>query len=210
MKAKLLGIIALIAALAVLTIAVATPTAEGPAFKTTFVYKNGVLEVVGPDGQPHELKLNRMGGEVKAVEIRLLPNDTLLLVDHGKVWAKAKLVKKDGQINETASATTAEERPDLTKAQQPISGTLEPYSGNSYGPYTGLINIEFNVSWSPAGYLCLGYVDLDTGNGPGVCYYGRSASASFPLNQSQRVDAVVANINSYTVSYSGTLTLYYQ
>ncbi|MCY0889824.1 MAG: hypothetical protein OWQ51_02395 [Pyrobaculum arsenaticum] len=208
MKAKLLGTILLMAALAILAISVAASRAGGAAFNTTFMYKNGVLEVVGPDGQPHALKLEMKGGGLKAVEIRLLPNGTLLLLDHGKVWAKA--AKTAGQISGTASATTAEKRPDLTKAQQPISGTLEPYSAHLYGPYTGLINIELNVSWSPAGYLCLGYVDLDTGNGPGVCYYGGSASASFPLNPSQRVDAVVANINSYTVSYSGTLTLYYQ
>ena len=154
MKAKLLGIMALIAALAILAISVAASRAGGPAFKTTFVYKNGVLEVVGPDGQLYALKLNVKGGEAKAVEIRLLPNGTLLLIDRGEVWAKAHLVKTAGRINETASATTAEKRPDLIKATLPISGTLGPYSWDGYGPYTGLIDIEFNVSWSPTGYLC--------------------------------------------------------
>ncbi|NYR14787.1 hypothetical protein HC235_02170 [Pyrobaculum arsenaticum] len=125
----------LMAALAILAISVAASRAGGAAFNTTFMYKNGVLEVVGPDGQPHALKLEMKGGGLKAVEIRLLPNGTLLLLDHGKVWAKA--AKTAGQISGTASATTAEKT-------------------------------------------------------------------------SQRVDAVVANINSYTVSYSGTLTLYYQ
>ncbi|AAL64614.1 hypothetical protein [Pyrobaculum aerophilum] len=70
--------------------------------------------------------------------------------------------------------------------------------------------MEFNVSWSPSGYLCVGYVDLSTGSGPSICGYGQSVSALFSLNPSQKVQAVVVNINSYSVNYSGTLTLYYQ
>lgn len=153
MKAKL-GIIALITALAILAAVMAAPTAGGPAFRTTLVYENNTVQLVGPDGRLYVLKPIMKGGEVKVMEIRLLPNGTLILVDHGKVWAKVKPVKTAGQINETALATTAERRPNLIKAVLPISGTLEPYSAHLYGPYTGLINIEFNASWSSTGYLC--------------------------------------------------------
>ncbi len=153
-------------------------------------------------------QINMRGGEVKRVEFKLLPNGTLLLIDGGRIWSRGTLVMKSGA--ESASQPGEKPSPDIIKAQRPISGTLPPGTGDGYGPYTGLINIEFNVSWSPTGYLCLGHVDLNTGSGPGICSYGQRASASFSLDPSQSIIAIVHNLNPYTLSYSGMLTLYYQ
>ncbi|MGC9050716.1 hypothetical protein [Pyrobaculum sp.] len=166
--------------------------------------------VVLEGGRPIAIikKIVMRGGEARRVEFRLLPNGTLLVIDGGKVWSKGRIERRGG--GEGASQAGEKPSPDIIKSPQPISGSLPPGTGDSYGPYTGLINIEFSVSWSPTGYLCLGYVDLKTGSGPGICSYGQRASASFSLDPSQNIIAVVYNPNSYSITYSGTLTLYYQ
>jgi len=100
-------------------------------------------------------------------------------------------------------------KPAIIRVTVPISGTLPPNSGNAYGPYSGAIDLQIQLSWSPASYVCVGYVDASTGSGPATCTYGTSVSADFSINPSETIYAIVTNSGPNTITYSGTLTLYY-
>jgi len=100
-------------------------------------------------------------------------------------------------------------KPAIIRVTVPISGTLPPSSGNAYGPYSGAIDLQIQLSWSPASYVCAGYVNASTGSGPATCTYGTSVSADFPVNPSETIYALVGNGGPNTITYSGTLTLYY-
>ncbi|WP_052883215.1 hypothetical protein [Thermoproteus tenax] len=149
------------------------------------------------------------GGEARRAEFKLLPNGTLLVIDDsGKILFRGRIEREVGA--EGAGQAGEKPSPDIIKAPQPISGTPSPGAGDGYGPYTGLVNVEFNVSWSSTGFLCLGYIDWNTTTLTYTCSYGQSASASFPVNPSDYISPVVINPSSYSITYSGTLTLYYQ
>jgi hypothetical protein len=100
-------------------------------------------------------------------------------------------------------------KPAIIRVTVPIPGTLPPNSGNAYGPYSGAIDLQIQLSWSPASYVCAGYVDASTGSGPATCVYGTSVSADFSINPSETIYAIVTNSGPNTITYSGTLTLYY-
>jgi len=100
-------------------------------------------------------------------------------------------------------------KPAIMSVTIPISGTLPPNSGDAYGPYSGAIDLQIQLSWSPASYVCVGYVNASTGSGPATCTYGTSVSADFSINPSETIYVTVGNFGSDTITYSGTLTLYY-
>jgi hypothetical protein len=100
-------------------------------------------------------------------------------------------------------------KPAIIRVTVPISGTLPPNSVSIYGPYSGTIDLQIQLSWSPASYVCVGYVNASTGSGPATCTYGTSISADFPINPSETIYVTVGNFGSDTITYSGTLTLYY-
>jgi hypothetical protein len=100
-------------------------------------------------------------------------------------------------------------KPAIIRVTVPISGTLPPSSVSIYGPYSGAIDLQIQLSWSPASYVCVGYVNASTGSGPATCTYGTSISADFPINPSETIYVTVGNFGSDTITYSGTLTLYY-
>ena len=100
-------------------------------------------------------------------------------------------------------------KPAIIRVTVPISGTLPPSSGDAYGPYSGAMDLQIQLSWSPASYVCAGYIYASTGSGPATCTYGTSVSADFPVNPSETIYALVGNGGPNTITYSGTLTLYY-
>jgi hypothetical protein len=100
-------------------------------------------------------------------------------------------------------------KPAIIRVMVPISGTLPPSSGDAYGPYSGAMDLQIQLSWSPASYVCAGYIYASTGSGPATCTYGTSISADFPINPSETIYVTVGNFGSDTITYSGTLTLYY-
>jgi hypothetical protein len=100
-------------------------------------------------------------------------------------------------------------KPAIIRVTVPISGTLPPSSVSIHGPYSGAIDLQIQLSWSPASYVCVGYVNASTGSGPATCTYGTSVSADFSINPSETIYVTVGNFGSDTITYSGTLTLYY-
>jgi hypothetical protein len=174
------------------------------------------------------------GGEVARVKVSFVESVRVDRVDRvpeapapaGVKYYKAKLVGDqllviDEVTNETSVCKIVEvvppgvmvERgpePTIIRVVVPISGTLAPSSARSYGPYSGILAMQFDVSWSPASNVCVGYVDAYTRIGQLACTFGTRISTQFPVNPSQTVYALVINQGCATVTYSGTLTLYYQ
>jgi|GEM_PF-1141762 hypothetical protein len=174
------------------------------------------------------------GGEVARVKVRFVESVRVDRVDRvpevtapaGVKYYKAKLVGDqllviDEVTNETFVSKIVEvvppgvmvERgpePAIVRVVVPISGTLAPSSAGSYGPYSGVLAMQFDVSWSPASSVCVGYVDAYARIGQLACTLGTRISTQFPVDPSQTVYAVVINQGTAAVTYSGTLTLYYQ
>ncbi len=174
------------------------------------------------------------GGEVARVKVRFVESVRVDRVDRvpeapapaGVKYYRAKLVGDqllviDEVANETFVSKIVEvvppgvmvERgpePTIIRVVVPISGTLAPSSARSYGPYSGVLAMQFDVSWSPASNVCVGYVDAYTWIGQLACTFGTRISTQFPVDPSQTVYAMVINQGTAAVTYSGTLTLYYQ
>jgi hypothetical protein len=174
------------------------------------------------------------GGEVARVKARFVESVRVDRVDRvpevpapaGVKYYKAKLVGDqllviDEVTNETFVSKIVEvvppgvmvERgpePTIVRVVVPISGTLAPSSARSYGPYSGVLAMQFDVSWSPASNVCVGYVDAYTWIGRLACTFGTRISTQFPVDPSQTVYAMVINQGTAAVTFSGTLTLYYQ
>jgi len=148
-----------------------------------------------------------------------LEGNLLKLIDPrtGKVVAQGMVVRFVNSsavkaVPEAAPSNGVERyeiKPAIIRVTVPISGTLPPSSGNAYGPYSGAIDLQIQLSWSPASYVCAGYMNASTGSGPATCTYGTSISADFPVNPSETIYAIVGNGGPNTITYSGTLTLYY-
>jgi len=173
------------------------------------------------------------GGEVARVKVRFVESVRVDRVDRvpevpapaGVKYYKAKLVGDqllviDEVTNETFVSKIVEvvppgvmvekgPEPAIVRVVVPISGTLAPSSAGSYGPYSGVLAMQFDVSWSPAS-VCVGYVDAYTWTGQLACTFGTRISTQFPVDPSQTVYAVVINQGTSAVTYSGALTLYYQ
>jgi len=174
------------------------------------------------------------GGEVARVKVRFVESVRVDRVDRvpevpapaGVKYYKAKLVGDqllviDEVTNETfvskivevvSPGVMVERGPDpaIVRVVVPISGTLAPSSAGSYGPYSGVLAMQFDVSWSPASNVCVGYVDAYARIGQLACTLGTRISTQFPVDPSQTVYAVVINQGTAAVTYSGALTLYYQ
>jgi len=174
------------------------------------------------------------GGEVARVKVRFVESVRVDRVDRvpgvpapaGVKYYRAKLV--GGQLlvidevtNETFVSKIVEvvppgvmvekgPEPTIVRVVVPISGTLASSSARSYGPYSGVLAMQFDVSWSPASNVCVGYVDAYTWIGYLACTFGTRISTQFPVDPSQTVYAMVINQGTTAVTYSGALTLYYQ
>ncbi len=133
--------------------------------------------------------------------------DQVLLIN--EATNETFVVRIVGTVPPAVEVTKGPE-PTITRATIPISGNLPPYTGHRYGPYSGILAMQFDVTWRPASLVCVDYVDVNSGTGPAHCTYGTGISAQFPIDPSQTVYAVVLNLGPNTITYSGTLTLYYQ
>jgi len=174
------------------------------------------------------------GGEVARVKVRFVESVRVDRVDRvpevpapaGVKYYRAKLVGDqllviDEVSNETFVSKIVEvvppgvvvekgPEPTIIRVVVPISGTLAPSSASSYGPYSGVLAMQFSVSWSPASKVCVGYVDAYARIGRLACTFGTRISTQFPVDPSQTVYAMVINQGTAAVTYSGALTLYYQ
>jgi hypothetical protein len=174
------------------------------------------------------------GGEVARVKVRFVESVRVDRVDHvpevpapvGVKYYRAKLVGDqllviDEVANETFVSKIVEvvppgvmvekdPEPTIIRVVVPISGTLAPSSARSYGPYSGVLAMQFDVSWSPASKVCVGYVDAYARIGRLACTFGTRISTQFPVDPSQTVYAMVINQGTAAVTYRGALTLYYQ
>ena len=174
------------------------------------------------------------GGEVARVKVRFVESVRVDRVDlvpevpapAGVKYYRAKLVGDqllviDEVANETFVSKIVEvvppgvvvekgPEPTIIRVVVPISGTLAPSSASSYGPYSGVLAMQFDVNWSPASKVCVGYVDAYARIGRLACTFGTRISTQFPVDPSQTVYAMVINQGTAAVTYSGALTLYYQ
>ena len=189
-RSRVLGI----AAVAALVLAVAAAAIQ---------LANLQHHAVPPDGY-YEAKLE--GNLLKIIDPR-----TGKVVAQGMVvrFVNSSAVKAVPEAAPSNGVERNEIKPATIRVTVPISGTLPPSSVSIYGPYSGAIDLQIQLSWSPASYVCVGYVDASTGSGPATCTYGTSVSADFPVNPSETIYVTVGNFGSDTITYSGTLTLYY-
>jgi hypothetical protein len=190
--------------------------------------------ISGVDGDVVKFIDPRTGKEVARVKVRFVESVRVDRVDRvpevpapaGVKYYRAKLVGDqllviDEVANETFVSKIVEvvppgvmvERgpePTIVRVVVPISGTLAPSSARSFGPYSGVLAMQFDISWSPASNVCVGYVDAYARIGHLACTFGTRISTQFPVDPSQTVYAMVINQGTAAVTYSGTLTLYYQ
>ena len=189
-RSRVLGI----AAVAALVLAVAAAAIQ---------LANLQHHAVPPDGQ-YEAKLE--GNLLKIIDPR-----TGKVVAQGIVirFVNSSAVRAVPEAAPSNGVERYEIKPAIIRVTVPISGTLPPSSVSIHGPYSGAIDLQIQLSWSPASYVCVGYVNASTGSGPATCTYGTSVSADFSINPSETIYVTVGNFGSDTITYSGTLTLYY-
>jgi hypothetical protein len=102
----------------------------------------------------------------------------------------------------------------LIRIRTPISGTLAPSYADPYGPYYGAIAICVSVSWTPADQV-LDVIIFDKATGQGYLYRLTSGSASTPCPSTRNWKEPIVLIgnpkplNTKTITYSGTITRYY-
>jgi len=225
-KLRVLGIAA-VAALVLAVAAVATQLANLQHHATPLngyyeaKLEGNLLKVI----DPRTGKVVAQGMVVRFVNLTVvraefkLEGNLLKVIDPrtGKVVAQGMVVRFVNSsavraVPEAAPSNGVERyeiKPAIIRVTVPISGTLPPSSVSIYGPYSGAIDLQIQLSWSPASYVCAGYIYASTGSGPATCTYGTSVSADFPVNPSETIYVTVGNFGSDTITYSGTLTLYY-
>jgi len=225
-RSRVLGI----AAVAALVLAVAAAAIQLANLQHHAVPPNGqyeaklegnLLKVI----DPRTGKVVAQGMVVRFVNLTVvraefkLEGNLLKVIDPrtGKVVAQGMVVRFVNSsavraVSEAAPSNGVERyeiKPAIIRVTVPISGTLPPSSVSIYGPYSGAIDLQIQLSWRPASYVCAGYIYASTGSGPVTCTYGTSVSADFPVNPSETIYAIVGNGGPNTITYGGTLTLYY-
>ncbi|KUO87002.1 MAG: hypothetical protein AT715_07230 [Thermoproteus sp. JCHS_4] len=195
-RSRVLGI----AAVAALVLAVAAAAIQ---------LANLQHHAVPPNGY-YEAKLE--GNLLKVIDPRtgkVICQMVLRFVNLTVVRAEIKLEGNLSLVNSSAVSVGRHViKPAIIRLTVPISGVLPPSSSSVYGPYPRAMDLQIQLSWSPASYVCVGYVDASTGSGPATCTYGTSVSADFPVNSSEIIYAIVANGGSITITYNSTLVLY--
>ncbi len=164
---------------------------------------------VPPDGY-YKVKLE--GNLLKVIDPRtgdVMAQTTVRFVNLTVVRAEIELEGNLSLVNSTAVSVGRHViKPAIIRLTVPISGVLPPNSSSVYRPYPRATDLQIRLSWSPASYVCVGYVDASTGSGLAACTYGTSISADFPINSSGIIYAIVANGGPITITYNSTLALY--
>jgi len=103
--------------------------------------------------------------------------------------------------------------PDLWKKTVSINGILPPGTGYEYGSYSGCTAISVTVTWNPGNQvLGIGIREEGTTSGYGYWYTGGSAGITFSVDPSKSylIYVLSHHNNSETISYSGTIVLWFE
>lgn len=101
--------------------------------------------------------------------------------------------------------------PQLIRVDIPIGGTLNPGIGHGYGPYSSCVNIAVSVTWTPGDQILgIGIEEVGTGTVSVRWFTGGSAWTQFYTDwtKSYRIWIISHWINTRTITYNGTITLY--
>jgi hypothetical protein len=135
----------------------------------------------------------------------LLTEDGKPLVINGHV-AKIRIVNSDSAISETSKIG-----PSIIISSIPISGSLLPQTGMSYGPFTSALAIDVSITWTPSSQtLGIGILDASSGQGYARWFTGGSATISFNTDPNEGYYIVILSysVNTQVINYNGIITTY--
>lgn len=133
-------------------------------------------------------------------------------LEYRETLAKDKrVISVTKYVNVGDMETIAVVEPELIKVTVPISGSLPPETYYPYGPYSSCVAIEVSATWTSSDQtLGIGLRDAKTGVGVVRWFTGGSAWTQFQTDwtRSYYIDIFGYYLNTKTITYNGTITLY--
>lgn len=129
-------------------------------------------------------------------------------------WTSYPHDSQGGLVIKVEKYSPATIEPQVWNTSFPLTGSLGPSYLYASSPYSGYLYLTISISWSPAKQvLDVGFKYSDSPN----FYYSRltngSGTAGFSLDPSRSFQVLIYNPsppNNQTITYSGTVTLFFQ